>query len=205
MMALFIALSGLLAAGEIVEPNTGVAFDPVFALEGKELVLTGTDRRRALGRDAYAVAHYIDPGAFPAEGEAASRLDECIAAGADKVMIFHGVYPSVPAHGIRHSWKKHFRDLGVESREDFIDAFTEPFKKNQRLYFIARASGELEVRHDACLIGEWKDPELVRALWAMCLGPTTEIVNRENLAALRPTEVALRAPVDETPTEQQTP
>lgn len=205
MIALLMALSSLLANTTVVEPHTGVAFEPVFALADKNLVLTGVDRRRALGRDAYAVAHYIDGDAAPAEGKATARLDACIAASADKVMIFHGVYPSVPAHGIRHSWKKHFRDLDMEPREDFVDAFTEPFKKDERLYFIARASGRLEVRHETRLLGEWDDPELVRALWSMCLGPTTEIVNRENLAALRPAEVARRDAPGDAPKEQQTP
>ena len=205
MIALLVSLTGLLAAGEVLEAKTGVAFEPAFVLEGNKLVLTGVDRRRALGRDAYAVAHYIDEDAAPADGSATARLEVCIAARADKVLVFHGVYPSVPAHGIRHSWKKHFRDLGMEPREDFMKAFTEPFRKDERLYFIARASGRLEVRHDTRLVGEWDDPELVGALWAMSLGPTAEIVNREGLVAIRAGEIARRETSDEPFKEPVTP
>ena len=180
----------------VTEPNTGVTFDTSMQVGEHNLRLTGVDRRRALGRDAYAVAHYVwnmHPDALPEPGE---QLDSYIEARTHKVLVFHGVYKSVPAHGIRHSWKKHFKDLGVPPHDDFIEAFQAPFRRGDRLYFIASPEGRLEVRHDDRLLGAWNDPALVRALWAMCLGPTTEIVDRRELAA--------RNPAAEDPTARKT-
>ena len=185
----------------LAEPNTGVTFDTTMAVGGQTLHLTGIDRRRALGLDAYAVAHYIAGVPDAAEGRIEEQLSQYIETPAHKALIFHGVYKSVPAHGIRHSWKKHFKDLGVPSREDFVEAFQSPFARGERLYFIASPEGTLEVRHDDKVIGQWEDPTLVHALWAMCLGPTTEIVDRMKLASLNPAleEIAARETEKETP------
>lgn len=184
----------------LTEPNTNVIFDRTMALGEQTLHLTGVDRRRALGRDAYAVAHYIE-GMPETVHDADARLARYIDTPAHKVLIFHGVYKSVPAHGIRHSWKKHFKDLDMTPREDFIEAFQAPFARGERLYFIASPEGGLEARHDDNIIGQWNDPALVRALWAMCLGPTTEIVDRMKLASLNPApeEIAARETEKETP------
>jgi hypothetical protein len=189
----------LASAATVTEPNTQVTFDATMMVGEQTLQLTGVVRRRALGRDAYAVAHYIAgmPGAVQNPD---ARLARYIDTPAHKVLIFHGVYKSVPAHGIRHSWKKHFKDLDMKPREDFVDAFQAPFARGERLYFIASPDGHLEVRHDDNIIGQWNDPTLVRALWAMCLGPTTEIVDRKRLAALDQTteEIAARETEKET-------
>ena len=170
----------------VTEPNTSVEFSRTIKVGEFTMALTGVDRRRALGRDAYAVAHYISD--FPAETLARAatydRLDQYIDTPAHKVIIFHGVYKHVPANGIRHSWRKHFKDLGIPPREDFVDAFQSPFARGERLYFIATPEGRLEVRQDVRVLGQWDDSVLVRALWAICLGPTTEMVDREKLAAL---------------------
>jgi hypothetical protein len=190
----------LASAATVTEPNTQVTFDATMVVGDQTLQLTGVDRRRALGRDAYAVAHYIVGTPEEAPGPDA-RLTHYIDTPAHKVLIFHGVYKSVPAHGIRHSWKKHFKDLGMTPREDFIEAFQSPFARGERLYFIASPDGRLEVRHDDKIIGQWNDPTLVRALWAMCLGPTTEIVDRMKLASRNPApeEIAARETEKETP------
>lgn len=189
----------LASAATVTEPNTQVTFDATMVVGEQTLQLTGVDRRRALGRDAYAVAHYIVGKPEEAPGPDA-RLARYIDTPAHKVLIFHGVYKSVPAHGIRHSWKKHFKDLGMTPREDFIEAFQSPFARGERLYFIASPDGRLEVRHDDKIIGQWNDPTLVRALWAMCLGPTSEIVDRTKLASLitGPEEIAARETEKET-------
>jgi hypothetical protein len=189
----------MLALATVTEPNTQVAFDATMAVGEETLHLTGVDRRRALGRDAYAVAHYI-AGMPESAQDPDARLNHYIDSSAHKVLVFHGVYKSVPAHGIRLSWKKHFKDLDMTPREDFIDAFKEPFARGERLYFIASPEGGLVARHDDKIIGQWNDPALVRALWAMCLGPTTEIVDRMKLASLNPTteEIAARETDKET-------
>lgn len=192
-------LMALASVATVTEPNTQVTFDATMAVGEETLHLTGVDRRRALGRDAYAVAHYIaELPEIEASGEA--RLSQYIDTPAHKVLVFHGVYKSVPAHGIRLSWKKHFKDLDMTPREDFIDAFKAPFARGERLYFIASPDGRLEARHDDKIIGQWEDPALVRALWAMCLGPTTEIVDRTKLASLNPApeEIAARETEKET-------
>lgn len=176
-------LMALASAATVTEPNTQVTFDATMVVGDQTLQLTGIDRRRALGRDAYAVAHYI-AGMPEAAQEPDARLTHYIDTPAHKVLIFHGVYKSVPAHGIRHSWKKHFKELDMKPREDFVDAFQAPFARGERLYFIASPEGRLEVRHDDTVIGQWEDPALVHALWTMCLGPSTEIVDRMKLAAL---------------------
>jgi hypothetical protein len=192
-------LIALASTATVTEPNTQVTFDTTMVVGEQTLKLTGVDRRRALGRDAYAVAHYI--AGMPEAAQAAdARLTKYIDDPAHKVLIFHGVYKSVPAHGIRHSWKKHFKDLDMKPREDFLDAFQAPFARGERLYFIASPEGRLEVRHDDKIIGQWEDPNLVRALWAMCLGPTTEIVDRMKLASRNPAteEIAARETEKET-------
>ncbi len=193
-------LMALASAATVTEPNTQVTFDATMMVGEQTLQLTGVDRRRALGRDAYSVAHYI-AGMPDAAQDPDARLARYIDTPAHKVLIFHGVYKSVPAHGIRHSWKKHFKDLDMKPREDFLDAFQAPFARGERLYFIASPEGRLEVRHDDKIIGQWNDPALVRALWAMCLGPTTEIVDRMKLASRNPTteEIAARETEKETP------
>lgn len=189
----------LASAATVTEPNTQVTFDATMVVGDQTLRLTGVDRRRALGRDAYAVAHYIAGISETSETDD-ERLTQFIDASAHKALVFHGVYKSVPAHGIRHSWKKHFKDLGMTPREDFIEAFQSSFARGERLYFIASPEGRLEVRHDDTVIGQWEDPALVRALWAMCLGPTSEIVDRKGLAALNQTseEIAARETEKET-------
>lgn len=176
----------LAAAANVTEPNTAVEFERTMKVGEYTLALTGVDRRRALGRDAYAVAHYISDFSAETIAQAATydRLDQYIDAPAHKMIIFHGVYKHVPANGIRHSWRKHFKDLGIPPREDFVDAFQSPFARGERIYFIATPEGRLEVRQNDRVLGQWDDPVLVRALWAMCLGPTTEMVDREKLAAL---------------------
>jgi len=189
----------LASTATVTEPNTQVTFDATMMIGEQTLQLTGVDRRRALGRDAYAVAHYI--AGMPEEAQHPdARLSQYIDTPAHKVLIFHGVYKSVPAHGIRHSWKKHFKDLDMKPREDFVDAFQAPFARGERLFFIASPDGRLQVRHDDTIIGQWEDPALVRALWAMCLGPTTEIVDRTKLASLNPAteEIAARETEKET-------
>ena len=192
-------LLALASTATVTEPNTQVTFDATMVVGDQTLQLTGVDRRRALGRDAYAVAHYI-AGIPETAQDPDARLARYIDAPANKVLIFHGVYKSVPAHGIRLSWKKHFKDLDMTPREDFIEAFQAPFARGERLYFIASPEGGLEARHDDKIIGQWNDPALVRALWAMCLGPTTEIVDRKRLAALNPApeEIAARETEKET-------
>lgn len=189
------------ASTTVAEPNTAVTFDTTITLGEQMLNLTGVDRRRALGRDAYAVAHYIGavPGERRVQSDAEGLLDQYINAATHKVLVFHGVYKNVPAHGIRHSWRKHFKDLGIAPREDFVDVFQSPFIRGERLYFIANPDGHLEVRHGDRVLGQWDDPTLVRALWAMCLGPTTEIVERTKLASLQipPQETADRDPAKE--------
>ena len=192
-------LMALASAATVTEPNTQVTFDATMMVGEQTLQLTGVDRRRALGRDAYAVAHYIT-GMPEAVQNPDERLARYIDTPAHKVLIFHGVYKSVPAHGIRHSWKKHFKDLDMKPREDFVDAFQAPFARGERLYFIASPEGRLEARHDDKIIGQWNDPALVRALWAMSLGPTTEIVDRMKLASLNPAteEIAARETEKET-------
>ena len=197
MLSLLLSLA-LASSGGITEPHTKVHFDARLEAAGVALALTGVDRRRALDRDAYAVAHYIatpDTGGLH-ERTAEDRLSAWIETPAHKLLIFEGVYKSVPAHGIRLSWKKHFKDLGLTPHAEFVAAFQEPFQRGDRLYFQADPEGRLEVRHDDRLLGAWTDPALVRALWAMCLGPTTEIVARENLAALTPEREAVAARSD---------
>lgn len=189
----------LASTATVTEPNTQVTFDTTMLVGDQTLQLTGVDRRRALGRDAYAVAHYFV--GMPEEAQDPdAQLARYIDTPAHKILIFHGVYKSVPAHGIRHSWKKHFKDLGMTPREDFIEAFQAPFARGERLYFIASPEGRLEVRHDDKIVGQWDEPALVRALWAMCLGPTTEIVDRTKLASLPPgpEEIAARETEKET-------
>lgn len=173
------------AAAAVVEPHTGVEFERRLERDGVDLALTGVDRRRALGMDAYAIAHYADERALPADAGLSpeERLERYIDTAAHKLIVFHGVYRRVPPHGIRLSWKKHFKDLGLEPREDFIEAFDRPFSRGERLYFEADPEGCLTVRHGETLLGAWDDPELTRALWAMCLGPVSEVVARENLVA----------------------
>lgn len=175
----------LVSTASITEPSTGVAFETTLTVSNQSLALTGTGVRRALGQNAYAVAHYIATAgeerlAPPATVE---RLDQFINASAYKAIVFHGVYKSVPAQGIRHSWRKHFKELGEKPREDFIETFKSPFARGERLQFLATPEGHLEVRHDGRLIGQWTDASLVDSVWRMCLGPTTEIVDRTQLSA----------------------
>lgn len=193
-------LFAIASTATVTESNTGVAFDMAMEVGAHTLHLTGVDRRRALGRDAYAVAHYMAEIPLDPHTDADARLNKYIEAPKHKVLIFHGVYKSVPAHGIRHSWRKHFSDLSVPPHDDFVNAFQAPFARGERLYFIANPEGRLEVRHDDRVLGEWNDPALVRALWAMCLGSTSELVDRRKLAALSPLpEDAARRETDKEP------
>ena len=91
-------------------------FERCLERDGVALALTGVDRRRALGMDAYAIAHYVDERALPVDAGLSpeDRLERYIDAPAYKLIVFHGVYRRVPPHGIRLSWKKHFKDLGLE-------------------------------------------------------------------------------------------
>lgn len=177
----------LFATVEVAETHTGATFERVITLEGTELVLTGVDRRRAFGRDVYAVAHYAAPTNVQAaqDHDPATRIAHYSAAEAPKAIVFRGVYRSVPARGIRWSWENHFKRLDMTPHEGFIEAFQAPFRRGERLYFFASGDGTLTVHHDATHLGTWDDPALVRAFWDMCLGPATEIENPANLVALK--------------------
>lgn len=180
------ALASITASAELNEPHTGAAFDQHIALDGDQLVLTGMDHRRVFGQDAYAIAHYVSEAVAAPENleSPEERLAYYRALAGPKAILLRGVYRKVPARGIRWSWENHFERLGQKPHEEFIEAFQEPFRRGERLYFHAPGNGTLTVYQDAVHLGTWNDPDLVRAFWDMCLGPATEVVQPENLVAL---------------------
>ena len=193
MTAALCLIAALVASTEVTEPHTGTDFDTWLDVDGVELVLTGVDHRRVMGRDAYAVAHYATAKLAQA-GEGLSpdeRLTHYRNAPSGKAIVFRGVYRKVPARGIRWSWKQHFERLDVPPHEEFIAAFDAPFRRGERLYFLATEDDRLTVYHDAEQLGTWEDAALVRAFWDMCLGPATEVETPRNLVTRDVPDAAL--------------
>jgi hypothetical protein len=174
-----------LAGTAVAEPHTGVEFPTTLERQGTSMVLTGVDRRRVMGRNAYAIAHYVAPDhARQMESwDLDQRIDYLERCAGPKAIVMVGTYRKVPARGIRWSWKQHFERLGLSPHTDFIAAFQSPFREGERLYFHAVDGESLEVFHDTRRLGLWRDPSLVRAFWAMCLGPESEVEERTNLVS----------------------
>lgn len=179
----------------VTEPNTRAPFAASIEIAGQTLYLTGADYRRALGRDAYALAHYASAEARDAIADLPDneRLDYLAAHPGPKAVILHGVYSSIPARGIRWSWRKSFRrvDAYDASAKSFIDLFDASFKRDSRLEFIALGEGAVRIVLDGRTLGEWQDATLANALWAICLGKEADLENRNNLTRtdhLVPTE-----------------
>jgi hypothetical protein len=173
------------AALWVAEPNTRAPFAASIEVDGETLHLTGADYRRALGRDAYALAHYASAEARDAmaglpENE---RLDFLTAHSGPKAVILHGVYSSIPARGIRWSWRKSFRRIDAydDTAKSFIDLFDSSFKRDSRLEFIAAGDGAVRIVLDGRTLGEWQNDSLANALWAICLGKEADLENRDNL------------------------
>jgi len=194
-------LQGILAAllsiqaSVLVEPNTEQPVPAAIAVEGKELRLTGADLRRVMGKNAYALAHYAeDSAAIP--DDPAAALEYLRNAAVPKALIFRGAH-DVPARGIRWSWGRSLSRVDYEGkfRSDFMDAFVD-FEVGGVLCLYTDGAGTLKAVQDGKPLGEWNEPELVRAVWDVALGEQAEVVERLNLARPDRLEPCTACPAD---------
>ncbi len=168
-------------AATLTEPVSGRSFAEVIDADGAALHLTGADIRKVSGITVYAIAHYGDARAPVPAGPDAS-LEYWIAASAAKAFILRGTR-RVPARGIKWSWENSFDrvDYTGENRADFIAAFTEGFDKHSEMLILAQPDGTLVVKQDGNELDQWQDPALVRAVWEISLGESSEVKRRQNL------------------------
>jgi hypothetical protein len=182
-------------ASVLLEPNTEQPVPAAIEVEGRELRLTGADLRRVMGKNAYALAHYaIEDTAVPEDPAAA--LEFLRNASVPKALIFRGAH-DVPARGIRWSWGRSLSRVDYKGtlRSDFIDAFVD-FEVGGVLCLYTDGAGTLKAVQDGKPLGEWNEPELVRAVWDVALGEEAEVVERLNLARPDRLETCAACPAD---------
>ena len=182
-----LVLTALVAKADqanFVESNTGAEFPRQLTSGDRTLQLTGADRRRELGRNAYALAHYIG---YETDSARTTKqlLGEFSTTDQPKAILLKGVYSKVPARGIRWAWKRGLKRAGftdTKSRKDFVGRFKRAFLLGDELLFDATDPNRLVVTLNDELFGEWENPALVRAIWTMCVGENADLENPSNLA-----------------------
>ena len=168
-----------------IEPSTQIPFDKNIILNENTLHLTGADRRRELGKDVYAIAHYSEK-PINKELSAEQQLNQLIHSSSSKALILKGVNTKIPARGIRWAWNKGLKDVGYsnkKTKKNFVGVFNKSFTKGDEIIFESTTTASLKVYINTKLIGEWQDPLLQKAIWEICLNEKSDLVNRKNLVS----------------------
>lgn len=181
----------------LVEPKTEATFPRRIEASGTPLALTGADWRKALGKPAYALAHYIDPACDGERTAPEEELNAYIEADCAKALVFRGTY-NVPARGIRWSWSRGLKRAGFghPDGEAFVNAFQTDFKVGTELTLTAGPGGELKAVQDGETLGEWRNAELAEAVWRIALGEQSELQDRTNMARVDHLGAAESKPAD---------
>ena len=184
-MIIAAALCVLSASPFVVEPATGEPLPESIEVDGSTYGITGADVRRVIGKDAYALAHYL-AGGVEVPGDSGQAVSFLAGAPVGKALLFRGTH-AIPARGIRWSWRKSLNRVDYDGalRNEFIDAFALRFEVGTVLLLITDGDERLRAIQDGQLLGEWREKALVRAVWDVALGQDAEVVNRLNMASRR--------------------
>lgn len=178
---LFISLLAMDAL--VTEPATGKDFPPAVRVGNDVVPITGADYRSVSGVMVYAIAHYgaVDATPSPVTPSAEARW-HWVESQAPKAFMLRGTR-DVPARGIRYSWRTSLKKVGYKGTNDdtFTNAFRKDFSAESELLISADGEGCLRVEQDGELLGQWEDPELVQAVWAVSLGRHSEVRHPERL------------------------
>ncbi|MCC6144703.1 MAG: chalcone isomerase family protein [Candidatus Hydrogenedentes bacterium] len=184
LLAVSMALAAV-AVAEYKEPKTGAHFDSSLQIGESTVECTGVDYRSKWTFKVYGIAHYGDPANSPGDKVSArEKRAYWIQATAAKAFVLKFVR-SVDGETIRDAWSEAMRNAEYSgpNGESLLKAFRDPVEEGETIAFTAAADGTLAALKNGEKLGEWKDPALVRALWATWLGKNPVINDADKLVA----------------------
>ncbi len=180
--AWLLSVAVVLGAAGVQEPSTGITFPSTLQLDKGAVQCTGAAVRTKYLMKIYAVAHYgaADAPSVPAKPE--ERLAYWTKADALKAFVLDFVY-EVSQKKIRGAWEEGLDNAGYKgpNREALVAAFTSDIKKGDEIRFIAEPGGTLIAEHNKKQLGSWKDPDLVKAIWAIWMGEKSPLGDKTAL------------------------
>jgi hypothetical protein len=184
LLAVLLVLAGV-ASAEYKEPKTGTHFDGSIQVGETMVECTGVDYRSKWTFKVYGIAHYGDPGSAPGETAGAKEKRKYwIQASAAKAFVLKFVR-TIDAASIREAWSEAMKsaDYKGPNGEALLKVFSDPVNEGDSITFTAAADGTLTALKNDKTLGEWKDPGLVRALWATWLGRNPVVNDADSLVA----------------------
>ncbi|MFM1919449.1 MAG: hypothetical protein RLZZ303_1083 [Candidatus Hydrogenedentota bacterium] len=183
---LMMAVCGLAAWGEtVVEPSTEESFPAVLKAGDAELRCTGTSVRRVYGFNIYAIAHYGDPSAAPAEDVSVEeQLKHWEDSAAAKAMVIRFVF-SADEGNMRQFAGNSLEEAGYtgERKEAFLEAFARDYASGDEARLVATGDA-LAVEINGEAKGTWQDRALATALWKCWLGDKSVLKDRAGLVSI---------------------
>lgn len=174
----------------VKEAATGQEFAAEMKSGNKTLACTGADVRSKFIIKVYAVGHYGEKEAVPAESNAEKQLSYWTSAKVAKAFVLKFTY-NVSSKQIKEAWSEGLTKAQYKGahKTALLESFKQDLPKGSVLKFEATADGQLSAIQNDKVLGTWKDPDLVRALWTIWMGKDTVVNNRENLVKIKPSPV----------------
>jgi hypothetical protein len=184
LLAVLMVLAGT-GIAEYKEPKTGTHFDGSISVGDTEVECTGVSYRSKWTFKVYGIAHYGDPAKTPAPTASASdKRMYWIQMNAAKAFVLKFVR-TVDAESIREAWAEAMKSAEYKgpNGDALLKAFSDPVREGESITFKAAPDGTLTAMKNDATLGEWKDPALVRALWATWLGKNPVVNDADELVA----------------------
>lgn len=179
-------------ADEIVEEQTKEIFPAEIRTEDTALQCTGVSVRKKFGFEIYAIAHYADAsGIAAAPADPAERRLYWQEAKAGKAFVIRFVF-FVDEGNLRQACEESLNAAGYtgDKQEAFLDVFARDYPAGSEMKLIADQDGALTAVYQGEVMGAWRDPALVAALWQSWLGAESVVTRPDALVGRTPPATA---------------